>query len=291
MKICISCGYRFEAETWQCSKCGYLPEMRDKYPFFAPQLIDSYGGFEARFFDDLTEIEKGNFWFESRNRLLSWALKSNFPGACNFLEIGCGTGFVLSGIRHEFPELVLYGCDMFVEGLAYAHKRIPQAFFSQMDARNIPYEEEFDVIGAFDILEHIEEDQEVLIQMYQAVRQRGGIILTVPQHPFLWSQADDYGHHARRYTAKELRAKVENAGFLVVRMTSFVSLLFPLMLISRFKNRHSAGAYDPMSEVKINHSMNTLFKRILDFERLIIKLGLSFSVGGSLLLIARKAFK
>jgi SAM-dependent methyltransferase len=288
MKICISCGYRFEAQTWQCAKCGYLPEMRDTYPFFAPQLVDSYGGFEARFFHDLAKVENGNFWFESRNRLLIWALKRHFPEARNFLEIGCGTGFVLSGIRHESPELVLYGCDMFVEGLTYAHKRIPLASFFQMDARNIPYEEEFDVIGAFDVLEHIKEDQKVFMQMNKSVRQGGGIILTVPQHPFLWSQADEYGHHVRRYTAKELRAKVENAGFFVVKMTSFVSLLFPLMLISRLKDRHSAEAYDPEAEIKTNNLMNTLLKLVLDFERGIIKLGLSFPLGGSLLLIARK---
>lgn len=263
--------------------------MRHEYPFFAPQLLDSYGGFDASFFHDLAKIEDGNFWFESRNRLLVWALNRHYPKARNFLEIGCGTGFVLSGIRSEFPGLVLYGCDMFVEGLAYAHQRTPQASLFQMDARNIPFEEEFDVIGAFDVLEHIEEDQEVLSQMRKAVRQGGGIILTVPQHPFLWSQTDDYGHHVRRFTAKELKNKAEDAGFEVLKMTSFVSLLFPLMAISRLKNRHSADAYDPMSEVKINHLMNTLFRRILDFERLIINVGLSFPVGGSLLLIARKA--
>ena len=145
------------------------------------------------------------------------------------------------------------------------------------------------MIGAFDVLEHIKEDWEVLKQMYKAVRRGGGIILAVPQHPFLWSQADDYGHHVRRYTAKELKVKVEDAGLEVLKMTSFVSLLFPLMLISRLKNKHSSGTYDPMSEIKINHLMNSLFIKILDFERLIIKFGLSFPVGGSLLLIARKS--
>jgi SAM-dependent methyltransferase len=291
MKICISCGYRFEGEDWQCAKCGYLPEMLDGYPFFAPQLVDTYGGFEARFFHLLAEIEKGNFWFESRNRLLIWALRRYFSNAQNFLEIGCGTGFVLSGIHQEFPKVVLYGSDLFVEGLMHAQKRVPKAFLFQMDARNIPFAEEFDVIGAFDVLEHIEEDETVLIQMHQAVCQRGGIILTVPQHPFLWSRRDDYAHHLRRYTAQELRAKVENAGFEVLKITSFVSLLLPLMMISRYKDRHSAAAYDPMSEVNINNFLNNLFERILDFERWIIRLRLSFPIGGSLLLVARKVSK
>jgi 2-polyprenyl-3-methyl-5-hydroxy-6-metoxy-1,4-benzoquinol methylase len=42
-----------------------------------------------------------------------------------------------------------------------------------MDARNIPFAEEFDIIGAFDVLEHIEQDTDVLAKMYQAT-QNGG---------------------------------------------------------------------------------------------------------------------
>jgi SAM-dependent methyltransferase len=265
--------------------------MLEGYPFFAPRLVDTYGGFEARFFHLLAEIEKGNFWFESRNRLLIWALRKYFSNARNFLEIGCGTGFVLSGIQQEFPEILLYGSDLFVEGLMHAQKRVPKASLFQMDARSIPFADEFDVIGAFDVLEHIEEDETVLIQMNQAVCQSGGIILTVPQHPFLWSRRDDYAHHVRRYTAQELRAKVENAGFTVLKVTSFVSLLLPLMMISRYKDKHSAMAYDPMSEVNINDFLNKLFEKILDFERWIIRLRLSFPIGGSLLLVARKVSK
>ena len=60
------------------------------------------------------------------------------------------------------------------------------------------------------------------------------------------------------------------------------------MMISRYKDRHSAAAYDPMSEVNINNFLNNLFEKILDFERWIIQLGLSFPIGGSLLLVARK---
>jgi len=291
MKICISCGYRFEGESWQCSECGYIPEMCDGYLYFAPHLIDSYGGFEARFFHLLAEIETGNFWFESRNRLLIWTLKRYFSNSRNFLEIGCGTGFVLSGIHQKLPQLVLYGCDMFVDGLAYAHKRVPEAFFFQVDARSIPFEEEFDVIGAFDVLEHIEEDDKLLAQTHPAVCHHGGIILPVPQHPLLWSRADDYAHHVRRYTARELRAKVDNAGFEVLKMTSFVSIPFPLVLISRLKDRYSTRTFDPLSELNINNLANTILEKILDFERWIIRLGLSFPIGGSLLLVARKTTK
>nr|VFK12098.1 MAG: Putative methyltransferase [Candidatus Kentron sp. LPFa]VFK28151.1 MAG: Putative methyltransferase [Candidatus Kentron sp. LPFa] len=55
-----------------------------------------------------------------------------------FLEIGCGTGFVLSGIAEAFPEAKLVGTDAFSAGLAYAARRVPGAALYQMDARCLP---------------------------------------------------------------------------------------------------------------------------------------------------------
>jgi SAM-dependent methyltransferase len=197
MKVCLPCGQRFTTEDWRCPSCKIYPETVDGFLSFAPDLAVGYDGFKAGFFASLAELEAGNFWFESRNRLLTWALDRYFPKAETFLEIGCGTGFVLSGIRRGFPRIKLFGSDIFTEGFAYAKERVPGATFFQMDARNIPFENEFDVIGAFDVIEHIEEDEAVLKQMYQACKHQGGIILTVPQHAFLWSYMDEYSCHVR----------------------------------------------------------------------------------------------
>ncbi len=157
-----------------------------------------------------------------------------------------------------------------------------------MDARQIPFENEFNVIGAFDVIEHIKEDKQVFTQMFNATKYNGRIIITVPQHRWLWSQADEYAHHVRRYTAKELKNKVESAGFKVIRMTSFVSLLLPLMMISRLKPRQANVKYDVLSEFKISPVLNNILELILTLELALIKGGLSFPMGGSLLLIAQK---
>jgi SAM-dependent methyltransferase len=105
-----------------------------------------------------------------QERLIHWVLRHYFPQARNFLEIGCGTGFVLLGIQNAFPGLSLSGSELFGEGLTYAHDRLPHVPLFQMDARRIPFEDEFDVIGAFDVLEHIQEDENVLFQMAQATK-------------------------------------------------------------------------------------------------------------------------
>jgi SAM-dependent methyltransferase len=255
---------------------------------FAPELAEKSEGFEPCYFAPLAEMEAGNFWFRSRNRLLVWALQRYFPEAENFMEIGCGTGFVLSGVRRALPELVLCGSEVFTEGLNFAAERLPGIELFQMDARRIPFREEFDVIGAFDVLEHIKEDEEVLSQMYQATSKRGGILVTVPHHPFLWSQTDDAARHVRRYSAPDLKAKVERAGFKTLRTTSFVSLLLPLMFTARLKQRSTNQEFEAAADLKISGLMNFVLERVMDVERAFIRLGVSFPAGGSLLLVARK---
>jgi SAM-dependent methyltransferase len=289
VKVCAFCNERFETIDWQCPSCRNAPKLIEGFQAFSPESIGSSDGFKSDYFAKLADLEVENFWFRSRNRLIVWALTHYFPNVKTFFEIGCGTGFVLSGIRQEFPELILYGSDLFLNGLAFAEQRVPDASFFQLDARLIPFECEFDVIGAFDMLEHIHEDVNVLHQMFQATRPGGGVILTVPQHPFLWSALDDYSFHKRRYTRKELVQKVQCAGFEVIRLTSFVSFLLPAMLLSRIKIGRSPESSLPEIEFNISRSLNSIFERVLGIERTLIKHGFSFPAGGSLLLIGSRA--
>lgn len=285
MKKCIACGAKFDSIDWKCRICQRAPAFIEGYPAFSRELAASADGFKVEYFAQLARLEAGNFWFCSRNRLILWAIRQYFSGASNFFEIGCGTGFVLSAVEKAFPHFSLYGSDIYVEGLKFAKGRLRQAVLLQMDARKIPFEDEFDVIGAFDILEHVKEDSLVLSQMHQALRKGGGIILTVPQHNFLWSQFDEASCHLRRYNAAELKAKVKDSGFEMIKMTSFVSLLLPFMLISRLR---VSKDYDIMKALKFNPSINAFLGKMLDLERLLIRLGARLPFGGSLLLIARK---
>lgn len=289
MRLCPRCGKLWDAEPPppSCQSCGYVPAKIEGHLAFAPELADQSEGFEASYFDKLSRLESGSFWFNSRNQLLIWALQRYFPEASSFLEIGCGTGFVLAGIAKALPHLALSGSEVFAAGLSIAARRTPQADLFQMDARHIPFGDHFDVIGAFDVLEHIREDEQVLSQMHQAVRKNGGgIMITVPQHLFLWSKSDEYAHHVRRYRAGELKAKLERAGFKIVRVTSFVSLLLPLMLAARLKQRFG-GRFDASAEFEIPALANRLLSSVMSLERTIIKAGLSFPAGGSLLLLGK----
>ena len=132
----------------------------------------------------------------------------------------------------------------------------------------------YECIGSFDVIEHIQQDELVLSNFNKSLRRGGLLLLTVPQHPWLWSAADDYAHHVRRYTRSELLCKVRNAGFRSEYCTSFVSLLLPIMALQRILARKNE--YDPDTEFKISPLLNNLLFLVMKIEYLFLRIGLRF---------------
>jgi SAM-dependent methyltransferase len=270
-----------------CSDCGHSVEMRDGIPIFAPGLADTISGMDPALFGKLARWENNNYWFVPRNRLITGLLAHYFPAAQSFMELGCGSGFVLSAISQVKPWRRLVGSELHPSGLAIARKRLgDRADFVQLDARTIPLRGVFDVIGAFDVLEHVENDGAVLAAMYQALGSRGGVMLTVPQHPWLWSNADESALHVRRYRKGELEGKVHAAGFRILLSTSYTSLLLPVMAASR--SRGMAKSDSLRNEFELPAVANALLRAILQFEVSLTLTGIRFPVGGSRVVVAEK---
>ena len=289
MKRCLACNAHYASSISGCPICKFRPVLVDGFHAYAPDFAYGGGGFKSSYFSELARLEEANFWFQSRNQLILWVLKEYCQNFQSLLEIGCGTGYVLSGVSKQFPRSTLHGSEIFIAGLGFAAARLPSANFMQMDARSIPFEEEFDVIGAFDVLEHIEEDECTLAQVHAALKPQGFMLLTVPQHAWLWSPVDEYAFHVRRYAASDLHRKVETAGFRIIRSTSFVTTLLPAMMISRFlQKKVSDRDFDATAELKISPWLNSLFFQFLSIELATIKKGFNFPIGGSRLVVARK---
>lgn len=242
--------------------------------------------FPKQAFHYLATAERRHWWFRARNQIIIWILKSKAHGIQSFLEVGCGTGNVISSISEGLPGLELEASEYFEEGLLFARRRVPQCNFRQLDATAMTELEAYDCIGAFDVIEHIDRDTCVLANFHRALRRGGVMLLTVPQHPWLWSEADGYAKHVRRYTRRELQGKVLKAGFKISYCTSFVSLLLPLMALQRL----TAGQqnYNPEAEFKINRLVNTALYMVMQIEFTLLRLGLRFPAGGSLLLVGHK---
>jgi SAM-dependent methyltransferase len=287
MRRCLVCTAEF-ADGWRCPSCQAETPVIDGFRSFAEEPQSDDEAFDRHSFELLAELEPESFWFRSRNRLIVHALERYFPAATSFHELGCGSGFVLQGIREARPHLELSGSELFRSGLEVAGRRLSGTPLFQIDGRALPFSAEFDVVGAFDVLEHIEEDERVLGELHRSVKPGGGVLITVPQHPRLWSAADDYGRHVRRYTRSELVGKLRRAGFRPVRVTSFVSLLLPLLALSRLTKRPSDTPYDPKSEYRATARVDPLLERVLTLERAAIRRGVDFPAGGSLLAVAQR---
>ncbi len=287
MKICPECQQRFAAENWECPGCGGSPPRSAGVVCCASGVNRADADFPQEAFESLAAIEQSHFWFQSRNELIVWALGKYFPGLRNFLEIGCGTGNVLRALKQRWPSLVTVGGEIHAAGLAFARERLPETELLQLDARELPFTSHFDVIGAFDVIEHIDEDEQVLRRMFEAVVPGGGVLLTVPQHPALWSEVDEFSCHKRRYRKDELLAKLVTAGFEVVLVNSFVSLLFPVLLLKRLFPRRGRPV-STVAELAISPRLNSVFGAVMKAERRLIARGVGLPFGGSLLVVARR---
>lgn len=288
MRRCLECEMTFISTDTCCPACGYAPNTKDGMPLYAPEFTNQSGGFKAEYFQELFQFESRYFWFRARNRLIIWALNKYAPRFQTFLEVGCGTGYVLSGISEVYPNAYLRGSELFAEGLKFAVARQPTIQFMQMDARAIPFVDEFDVIGAFDVIEHIEEDEQVLKQMHDALKMQGILLITVPQHKWLWSSVDEYACHVRRYSSQELHEKIETAGFEIMRSTSFVFGLLPAMWASRLMRKEHDAEVDPLVEFRISPWMNRLLELVMGVEIWLIRFGINLPLGGSRLVVALK---
>jgi SAM-dependent methyltransferase len=285
MKRCLRCDTTFESADWGCPACGQRPDDGDFLSFVGASEASE---FPESSFDLLAGLEQNSFWFRARNTIVLAAIRRFAPEPRSFFELGCGTGFVLQAVSRTYPQARVVAGEPAGEGLKIARERVPTATLIQVDGRQIPYRDEFDLIGAFDVLEHVDEDEAVLAELRAALAPGGSIVLTVPQHPWLWSAADDFGRHKRRYTRTELVDKLRRGGLQVAYVTSFMMTLLPLMALSR-RRQKDLSRFDPAQELRIPPRIDRLLERIVGMERHAVQRGISLPAGGSLLAVARRA--
>jgi len=257
-------------------------------PLFAPEMKAGDGSDADYTHGDLDAAEARHFWFRSRRRSVLWALRRYFPAARRLIDVGCGTGFMIEALGAASGSDNLVATDVFFPFLQYASRRLrPPAEVLQADARRLPFRDEFDVAGAFDVIEHVDDDGAVLAEVRRTLKPGGGLIVTVPQHRWLWSTVDEFSRHRRRYTRSELVARVTEAGFDVLDATSLFALTLPLLMLARLR-RVPLERFDPASELKIAALPNAVLDGMLRAEEAAVRMGLRLPAGGSLLLVARR---
>lgn len=265
---------------------------------YSPNQADSYTDYPDDGFDVTDRMEEDSFWVRSRNRLLTRIIfghAGEFKDP-KFLEIGCGTGEFIRELVVD-QRLTITGSEIYLKGLLYAKKKLPSVDFIQFDAAHGILPETFDMIAAFDVIEHIDEDVAAITNISRMLTPGGYFIVTVPQHMFLWSRLDEIVKHKRRYSRRELLGKLRAEGFEIAKVTSFLFTLFPLMMAARLRDRPTgdvapadggAADTDLESRTSFPKALNWIFDKIMRIDEALIGWGISLPIGGSLLVVARK---
>jgi len=151
---------------------------------------------------------------------------------------------------------------------------------------NIPYNEKFDLICMFDVLEHIQDDKKALIKIAGLLKPAGTLIITVPAYSWLYGAHDKMLHHFRRYSKNTLNEIINYSDLKVLKSSYFNTLLFPLVILARLtdmlKNSDASIGYSTPNNI-VNH----LFYRVFSIETILLnKTNLPF--GASIVAVCRK---
>jgi SAM-dependent methyltransferase len=170
------------------------------------------------------EAEQTHPWFVARRDLFSSLLTG--PKDQEILDGGCGSGIFLRHLRALGYERI-EGFEPSAplreasrrQGAITVHRRFPEKIY--------------DAIFLLDVLEHVEDDEEILRTVFDHLGEGGRLYLSVPAHPSLWSGHDEVNMHRRRYTRAGLRRLLPAAGFQVERLSYWNMLLFPPVALRR----------------------------------------------------------
>jgi len=207
------------------------------------------------------------------------------------LEAGCGTGNVLRVLEAECGSEAVTGMDLFEEGLRFARQRT-RCRLVLGDIHQPPFDFQFDLIGMFDVLEHLDNDIQVLRDLNRLLLTGRYLMLTVPAHMSLWSYFDAASCHRRRYALGELQQKLLSTGFAVDFISEFMTALFPILWIGR-RLRRTAPTGDgnrhlAERELRIIPVFNGLMARFLSWEAVWLARRRRLPFGTSVLALARK---
>lgn len=184
------------------------------------------------------EVEPSHWWYCGKrgliNSLFKRLIKRNHS-RLKVLELGCSAGKNLSIFVENHEN---YGIDISKKAISIGNTL---GFGKLMcgDARCIPFkDEEFDLVMALDILEHLDDDVRCLLEIYRVLEKHGTLIVTVPALPSLWSIQDKLLHHHRRYEESELVEKLRSVGFQVELSSYWNFILFlPVLYAKKKMNR------------------------------------------------------
>ena len=224
--------------------------MSENPPIIVKSKASTISDYPQQVYKLLARTEPRHFWFAAKNKIIGTTITKFLPdpGRTRFLEIGCGTGFVLSYL--EKLGFSMTGVDMHMEGLRIAQSRITKGSLICADVTRDVLGQPFPALGLFDVLEHIEDDIYFLQRCVRHLAPRGLVFITVPADMRLWSIIDEVSGHKRRYSKKTLEKLLTLCGLKIETISYFNTFLYLAQLFSR-KQIHTNHKLTKKSTVNI----------------------------------------
>jgi 2-polyprenyl-3-methyl-5-hydroxy-6-metoxy-1,4-benzoquinol methylase len=243
---------------------------------------------DKNYYVEYYKLERENWWFKSRLEIIRSQIMLIAAGRCDLkiLNIGTATG-ATSIMLQEFGSVKSIEYDKDCYEFVKQRLDIDLEIGSILDLQ-FP-NDGYDLVCAFDVIEHVEDDKKAVAEMLRVCKPNGNIMITVPAFNFLWSKHDEVNHHFRRYTWAMLKPLFNHEK--VVFHSYFNSILFfPITAVRLLGklipfNRKGSG-----SDFGLVNSpfLNNIFYRLFKSENIFLSSGISLPFGISLMAIARK---
>lgn len=240
--------------------------------------------------------EDDHWWFATR----TWAIEKWIGGirphtGLEILDVGCGAG-------NMFHHLGQYGR---VRGIEVDARPVTIAQargydVRQADAsRGIPFPDaSFDLVTELDVIEHVDDDGAILREARRVLKPGGHLLVTTPAFQWLWSFNDELNAHKRRYTAGDLRRRLNRAGLRPKRVSYSFFLVFPmaavmLMLRKRTNRRVELSSHHFQEDAyqvemePVSPALNSLLRGLGRFESKMIG-AFDLPLGTSLIALAER---